>query len=218
VSEGLLDSDAASRLIGVTPNELAKLVKDGIIDRQNGKFHIIGLVRKYIEHLKTEAKRKEEKPTQVEIAKHLDMSERNLRDVLRTLDIDHKQHTLSEITTAYIRDMREKAAGRGGDDQANLSKARAEESMIKTALARLDYNERLGNLILGEDVAGVMNEWARSTNREIQQGFHKLVGEIQSTYKITVEPKLVEDIAIPATERIKDHAEKVGRDLIASGE
>lgn len=214
MSQGLLDVDAAARIIGETPSELNRLVKIGIIERQNGKFHPITLIRSYINHIKAEAKRKEESPTQLEIAKHLDMSERNLRDVLRALNMDHRSQSLSEIRVAYIGDIRDKAAGRGGDDQVNLSKARAEESFVKTAKLRLEYNREIGSLIHGEDVEGALNDWAKFTNRELLQGFHKLVAEIQSIHKITIATELVENIVIPTTERIKGHAEKLGAGLV----
>ncbi|SDR38632.1 hypothetical protein SAMN04490186_5887 [Pseudomonas grimontii] len=53
-------------------------------------------------------------PTQLEIAEHLDMSERAARDVLKRLNLDWQAVSLADIRTAYIRDLREKAAGRGG--------------------------------------------------------------------------------------------------------
>lgn len=51
--------------------------------------------------------------TQREVADHLDMSERNARDVLKALDLDWQTASLDEIRTAYIRDLRGKPLGAG---------------------------------------------------------------------------------------------------------
>jgi hypothetical protein len=162
-------------------------------------------------------------PTQAEIAEHLDMSERNVRDVLKgladkyNLDSDWwKNIPLGSIRTRYIRDLREKAAGRGGDDQFNLTKQRAEESRVKTAMMNLEYHEKLGLLVQAEVAAAMLIEWAMRTNREVQSGFTKLAGEIQSTHKIEVSNKLVEDIAGPTLKRIQEHAADIGRNLVES--
>ena len=152
--------------------------------------------------------------TQVEIARHLDLSERRLRDVIQAIGIDHTQLTLDEIRIAYIRDLRDKAAGRGGDDQLNLARARAEESQIKAAKLRLEYQREIGATICAEDAAAVIADWCRFANREYAQGTHKLVSEIQSEYGIEIESELVEKIAGATTRRIADHAEKLGRDLV----
>lgn len=217
MSEGLIDSDAAARLLGITLNELNLLTKDGVLERQQGKYHIVGLIQRYSKHLKSETKRQEENPTQIEIARHLDMSDRNLRDVLKNLNLDHKDSSLSDVRVAYIRDLRDKAAGRGGEDQSNLAKARAEESMIKAAKLRLEYQRDIGALVLGEDAEKALNDWARFANREIIQGFHKLVSEIQSAYSLQVNPDMVDSIVKPTTDRIRDHAQKLGADIVAGG-
>ena len=162
--------------------------------------------------------------TQKQIAKHLDMSERNVRDVLNALAEKHeldrewwKKTTLDDIRVKYLRDMREKAAGRGGNDQVNLTKQRAEESQVKTAMMRLEYNEKIGLLIAAEDAADVITGWCVVANREYLSGFMKLVGEIQSAYKIEVDNKLVENIAGPTLKRIQDHASDASGDLVEGG-
>jgi hypothetical protein len=163
-------------------------------------------------------------PTQKEIADVLYMSERNARDVLRGLakglgyspdDEWWKRANLDEILKAYILDLREKAAGRGGDDQVNLTKARAEESMINAATKRLEYNARLGQLVPADDAAMVITDWCGFANREYQQCVFRLVSEIQAAYSIKVDQSLVEKIVLSTTERIKGHAEYLGRDLVA---
>lgn len=86
-------------------------------------------------------------PTQHEIAEHLDMSERNARDVLKGLTLDWQTASMDEIRTAYIRDLRAKAAGRGGSQLEELNRARIDDLQQKSANGRLVYYEKLRSLI-----------------------------------------------------------------------
>lgn len=217
MSAGLLDLDAAANFIGIAPKELQKLAADGVVPRQGGKFHPVQLVRGYIDHIKAENERSQY-VTQVEGARRLDMSERNFRDVCNNLGIDHKTTPIDQILIAYIRDMREKAAGRGGDAQQSLTAARADEAAISAALKRLDYNEKIGQLVPAEDAALVITDWCSTANREYRSGLGKLVGEIQSAFKIEIPAEMVENIAGPTTKRIQDHARRLGRDLVEGGD
>lgn len=163
-------------------------------------------------------------PSQIDIAVHLDMSGRNARDVLSGLADKHglardwwKKATLEDVRVKYIRDIREKAAGRGGDDQVNLTRQRAAESAVKTAMMVLDYNEKLESLVPADDAAAAIIDWCSMANREYLSAIMALVGEIKSTYKIKIDNQLVENIVSPAITRIKDYAAGIGRDLNAGG-
>lgn len=114
----------------------------------------------------------------------------------------------------YCERLREEAGGRGGDSQLNLTKQRAEESMVKTAMMRLEYNKQIGELVPAEDAALVITDWCSAANREYRSGISKLIGEIQSKFKIDIPPEMVESIANPTFIRIQDHAKRLGRDLV----
>jgi len=121
-----------------------QLAKDGVIPKpENGLYDLIACVRSYITHLR-------DKPmtmTKAEIASHLDMSERNLTDVLRGLNLDYRNNDLEEIRTAYIRDLREKAAGRGGDHQIEATLARTRKDNNQADLYELQLKEKSGELV-----------------------------------------------------------------------
>ena len=148
------------------------------------------------------------------IATHLDMSERNLRDVLTKIKLDHRKASLTDIRIGYIRHMRDQAAGRGGDEQQSLTKARTEESEIKAAKLRVEFHREIGSVIYTKDAASVISLWCRQANIDYTQGFHKLVSEIQSRYNLKVDNEMVDEIVRPTTERIKSHAEKLGESLV----
>ena len=85
--------------------------------------------------------------TMLEIAQHLAMSERNAFDVLRALNIDKKTTSLDDIRTAYIKDLREKAAGRGSSEQQNAAIARTRKDNNAADLMEMQIAEKAGQLI-----------------------------------------------------------------------
>lgn len=156
-------------------------------------------------------------PTQKEIAQHLDMSERNCRDMLKTLELDWTVSSMGEIRTAYIRDLREKAAGRGGSQSEVLTAARIEESTVKSANGRLAYHEKLGTLVPTADAAFALNEWASYANREYTAGFEKLIQETESTLKVSMDRGMVDRIAGTTINRIGGYAAKLGQRIAGGG-
>ncbi|AVO51224.1 hypothetical protein [Ectopseudomonas mendocina] len=156
-------------------------------------------------------------PSQKEIAQHLDMSERNCRDVLKALGINWAEWDLDEIRIAYIRDLREKAAGRGGSQFELLNNARIEESTVKAANGRLTYHEKLGTLVPAADAALALKDWAGFANREYQSGVEKLVQQIEAEHQVTVDRDGVNRIAGSTVSRIGGYADKLGRRITGRG-
>lgn len=139
--------DSAAALLQVSPAALTQLVAAGHVRRAApGKFIPAQVIRDYIAYLHAEPERVERTPTQAEIAAHLDMSDRNLRDVLRALDLDHKEVPLSTIRTAYIRRLREEAAGRGGEATFELAAERARLAKEQADKIAMQNAERRGEL------------------------------------------------------------------------
>ena len=140
-----INHDTASRLLGITPGDLDALVKSGAVRRVDKNAYALPvLIQDYIGHLKSERDRAEYAPRQALIAEHLDVSERSVREFLADAGIEHKQATLTEIRVAYIRHLREVAAGRataeGGLDlateRAGLARAQREKIEMQNAVTR----------------------------------------------------------------------------------
>lgn len=80
---------------------------------------------------------------QRDIADHLDMSQQAVSGLLAQLGIDWKASTMDEIRVAYIRHLREQAAGRAaaGDldlatERARLAKEQADRVAMQNAVTR----------------------------------------------------------------------------------
>ena len=146
MADPTITEDAAARLIDLAPGELAALANRGVIPRiGRNAYALVPVVHSYINHLREEQIRIDKRPTQPEIAAHLDISDRRLRELLAEWSIDHKQSSLSEIRTRYIRKLREEAAGRATDgdldlatQRARLAKEQADRIEMQNAVTRKD--------------------------------------------------------------------------------
>lgn len=144
---GELNHDTAARLLDLTPGELMTLVNRGVIPRvDKNAYNLAPLVHSYVRHLRDEQGRVEQQPTQTEIAAHLDISDRRLRELLTEFGLDHKRVPMADIRIRYIRKLREEAAGRaaGGDldlagERALLARAQREGQEIKNEVSRGTY-------------------------------------------------------------------------------
>ncbi|WVM88953.1 hypothetical protein UMZ34_24140 [Halopseudomonas pachastrellae] len=154
--------------------------------------------------------------TQEQVAQHLDMSVRNCREVLKTLGIDWANSTLDEIRTAYIRDLREKAAGRGGSQVEQLNSARLKNQRLRLPTSP-GLSRKLGTLVPTADAAFALTDWAGYTNREIVAAFEKLVQQLESTLKVDIDRGLVDGIAGPTVKRIGGYAANLGQRIAGGG-
>ena len=217
MSAGSLDADSAARFVGITPKELQSLVRTGQIQRVDGKFHPVQLVREYIASIRAENNRANDNPTQVEIARHLDMSDRNLRDVLNKIDKSSSKNTMEEIRVGYIQHLREQAAGRGGDDQVSLTKARTREAEASASLKELMIAEKAGQLVPMDEIEPGWAALIVAARTELLILPDKLAMEVKTRYGIDIDPALIEERIHESLQHLADGADD-GDDVCAPTE
>lgn len=123
---GAISHDQAATLLRMSPGELTRLVQAGVVPRvAPGAYHPGAIIAAYIEHLRAEPERRDKAPTQAEIAAHLDISDRRLRELLVEWSLDHKAEPLASLRLRYIRKLREEAAGRASSGDLDLVQERA---------------------------------------------------------------------------------------------
>lgn len=138
--------DQAANLLGVAPRDLERLVADGHIRRNDRtNYSVPVLVADYVAHLRACLAGTAGHPQQADVAGHLDMSDRSVREIESRLSLP-ADYTMADIRIAYIRHLREVAAGRGGESAVELATERAllareqrEGQAIKNAVARKEY-------------------------------------------------------------------------------
>ena len=123
--------------------------------------------------------------------------------------------TLREWLLAYCDHLREQAAGRGGSLQETLAAARAEEATVKSAVLRLQYQEKLGTLVAVEDARQALERWATFANREMKACIERLVSEVQAAHSIDVSADLVNPLVESTANRVADYAQKLGESIAA---
>lgn len=122
-----------------------------------------------------------------DVARHLDMSERNLTEVLRGLNIDYRTTHIDDIRTAYIRDLREKAAGRNGDHVVEAAIAKKRNLDINSALQELTLKERMGELLPRQETEQEILTNIITARQELENNLpDRLEHEIRIIYRLDV--------------------------------
>ncbi|MER0171366.1 MAG: hypothetical protein DU489_12315 [Nitrosomonas sp.] len=92
--------------------------------------------------------------TQIEIAQHLDLSTRQIRE-LQSAGVFSKSATLDEARLAYIRRLREQAAGRAATNGLDLASERARLAKMQADKLEAELAAKRGDMIsLAEAVMG----------------------------------------------------------------
>lgn len=143
--------------------------------------------------------------TQRAIADHLDMSQQATSQWLGRLDIDWKTASIDAIRIAYIRALREQAAGRAasGDldlaaERAGLAKAQRERIEMQNAVTRKELapviliEEVLANA--GSKVAGILDAIPGMIKRRVAglsaNDIDLIAGEVAKARNIAAEVSL----------------------------
>lgn len=141
-----ISHDAAARVLKLAPADLARLVEQGAVPRVNkDAYQLMPLVHGYIDHMRAEQQRIVQRPTQAEIAEHLDISTRRVRELATEWGIDSREVSLGEWRIRYLAKLREEAAGRAGTgdldlvaERARLAKVQADRIEMQNAVTRKD--------------------------------------------------------------------------------
>ncbi|MCH2057895.1 MAG: hypothetical protein MK214_15040 [Thalassotalea sp.] len=138
---------------------------------------------------------------QVEIAKYLDLSDRQLRDVLKRLGLDHKVNSLDEIRVAYIRDLREKAAGRSPTETRHqLDMAKTREALASAQMKELDLFKEHQLILDLEQVREAMDQWVTVAKSEYENSIEKVIALIEDKHGVSIDREPISGI-VDATSR-----------------
>ena len=91
-------------------------------------------------------------PTQEEIAKHLGISQPAVVGAMKKLGIDWRQVSLDDIRLAYIKRLRETAAGHVSAGGLDLVAEKAQTERVVRELKLLELQEKQGELINVEEL------------------------------------------------------------------
>ena len=120
-----------------------------------------------------------------------------------------KGETYWQWLLTYCEDLREHAAGRGGDEQAEFQRSRAQDMAATAALKRITYHEKIETLVLKEQAREFLGDWARFANSEFNTAFDMFIRAIEEKTGESIDPDLRDKYAGSAIRRVRDFALKL---------
>lgn len=144
--------------------------------------------------------------TQTQIAKHLDISQKTVSILLNDkLGIDHRITGLDEIRVAYIRHLREQAAGRAGDDQYGLTRARTRESELTGDLKSVELAIKLGELVPAADFEEALSGPLEAVRNELLSLRERLIAIVEAETGARINEDLVDEAVKAAFTNLAAH-------------
>lgn len=140
--------------------------------------------------------------TQNEIADHLDMSVTRLKELLPRLPVTDPSD-IDAVRVAYINQLRNTAAGRGGEDhQMRLAIAKARESELKGDKLEMEMAREAGQLVPADELEQEWSTLIASARAELLAMSTKLRAELQRLFDIDVPAELIESYVHTALEHL----------------
>jgi len=152
------------------------------------------------------------------IAKRLDMSERNLRDVLKKIKLDHRTASVKDITIGYIRHLRHQAAGRGGSHQETSTLAKIRESEANAQLKELDFYTKIKLLVPVEEIEPMLDNWAVLARSEVRNAMDKIIANLESKHGIEIEQGIIDESLGSAFTAIGSYPRNLSQNDVEGGE
>lgn len=134
-------------------------------------------------------------PTQQEIAADIGLSHQAISSALGKMGLlkrEYEAMPLDEVRRLLVRHYSEIAAGRGGDDQFNLTQERARESRLKGDLLQLQIQEKSGVLIPADAVEQQWTALVIACKTELLLIPDKLAATLKALHGIDIDPALIE--------------------------
>ncbi|WP_292414214.1 MULTISPECIES: hypothetical protein [unclassified Methylophaga] len=113
--------------------------------------------------------------------------------------------TNGQLLQALFQRLTDEAAGRGGADQAELTRMRIRESMAKAIAMETQNLKDLGLLISVEDLEPMLEQWATVSRSEVSNALMKIVADIEGEHDIAVNQDMVNGHISAAYKLIGDY-------------
>ena len=118
----------------------------------------------------------------------------------------------------YCDRLRDEAAGRGGNDQETLTRARTRAEVAPAQLKELQFHKEVGDLIPVSEIEPLLDSWAVTARSETTHAVEKIIAAIQSQHGIEVEQDLIDEQLGAAFAAIADYPKQLVGDSVEGGE
>ncbi|WP_196480985.1 MarR family transcriptional regulator [Burkholderia territorii] len=126
-------------------------------------------------------------PTQQQIAEHLDLDQSAVSRFVDKVQLDYREATLDAIRIAYIRHLREMAAGRASGSGIDLVAERAKTEIVDREIKLLTLAEKKGQLVNVAQLEQAFGQMVGAFQTELLALPDKLVQELRALYDVEVD-------------------------------
>nr|WP_196482235.1 helix-turn-helix domain-containing protein [Burkholderia vietnamiensis] len=125
--------------------------------------------------------------TQQQIADHLDLERSSVSRLVDRLNVDYRAASLDEIRVAYIRHLRESAAGRASETGIDLVAERAMTERVDREIKLLTLAEKKGQFVNAAQLEQAYGQMVGAFQTELLALPDKLVQELRTLYGVEVD-------------------------------
>ncbi|WP_198390195.1 MarR family transcriptional regulator [Burkholderia ubonensis] len=125
--------------------------------------------------------------TQQQIAEHLDLDQSAVSRFVDKVRLDYRAASIDEIRIAYIRHLREIAAGRASETGIDLVAERAMTERVDREIKLLTLAEKKGQLVNAAQLEQAYGQMVGAFQTELLALPDKLVQELRTLYGVEVD-------------------------------
>ncbi|WP_414451497.1 MarR family transcriptional regulator [Burkholderia sp. 22PA0099] len=144
-------------------------------------------------------------PTQQQIADHLDLDQSAVSRFVDKLQLDYRAASIDEIRVAYIRHLREIAAGRSSETGIDLVAERAMTERVDRELKLLTLAEKRGQLVNAAQLEQAYGLMVGAFQTELLALPDKLVPELYALHGVQVDIEWLNEHIYGCLEQLSEY-------------
>ncbi|MCO8588906.1 MarR family transcriptional regulator [Burkholderia multivorans] len=144
-------------------------------------------------------------PTQQQIAEHLDLDQSAVSRFVDRARLDYKTASMDEIRVAYIRHLREVAAGRASETGIDLVAERAMTERVDREIKLLTLAEKKGQLVNAAQLEQAYGLMVGAFQTELLSLADKLVQELHALYGVHVDVEWLNEHIYGCLEQLSEY-------------
>lgn len=148
-------------------------------------------------------------PTQKEIAEHLGISQQAVSKTLSKMKVEWKEKSLDEIRLAYIKRLREIAAGHASlDGEYDLNKERAMTERVDRELKLYQLAEKQKQLVNIDELVTELSTVFAAFRQELLSRDDKLKNELDTLYGVNIDVSILNDYTFHALSHLSGYIDR----------
>ncbi|UEP27052.1 MarR family transcriptional regulator [Burkholderia sp. B21-007] len=144
-------------------------------------------------------------PTQQQIADHLDLDQSAVSRFVDKVRLDYRAVSIDEIRIAYIRHLREVAAGRSSETGIDLVAERAMTERVDREIKLLTLAEKKGQLVNATQLEQAYGLMVGAFQTELLSLSDKLVQELHTLYGVEVDVEWLNEHIYGCLEQLSEY-------------